>query len=167
MVNGHSAPLPALVEHRVVAATFFPRPTRTNDSGDFHLDAGEASSRMRSFFVPSLGLRCLPRARLNGRAQHAASRLVRPERLRALRPGKPREWHQALSAATVAKCRQSVQAGLLTTVSRPGSVSVSYGAEAEMSALAPNWCGPGATLQRPGWAGSHIGFQPFPSQSES
>ena len=35
-----------------------------------------------SFFVPCLGLRC---SRLDGRAQDAASRLVRPERLRALR----------------------------------------------------------------------------------
>ena len=24
----------------------------------------------------------------------------------------------------------------------------------------------GATLQHPGWAGAHIGFQPFPSQHE-
>jgi hypothetical protein len=59
-----------------------------------------------SFLVPSLGLRCLSRARLDGRAQDTASRPMRPERLRAPLVGEARIQTSREPEATVTNCRK-------------------------------------------------------------
>jgi hypothetical protein len=60
------------------------------------------------------------------------------------------------------ECACDVSAASITRHSLALSPSSCGGRMLRASARCTNCGGKGATLQRPGWAGNHIGFYPFP-----